>query len=239
MVLMGSRSSFDGSDDSEGGFAAAQAPEEVRMLGGSHVACLTVAGHDVQGADVVRGQAEGGNERAYAAAAEVSGDPDASGGSDQWCEPVGCRCLKQLTRHDASADASGPPGRVDGAFVQAAGVNEQDIIVQRNRAVPRGLHRYAQAAGGSEADCRCDVISIPGGYDSGWGHRNRPVPRLRQLIARLARHGQRAGQPVTQAHQRGGELLIVTCLGGHGSSSPSWVSTLTEHLRSLLEHSNI
>jgi hypothetical protein len=66
------------------------------VLGRGHVAYLAVDGDDVQGADVVRGQAVRGDEGADAAAAEVSGDPDASGRPDQWREPVGCRCLKQL-----------------------------------------------------------------------------------------------------------------------------------------------
>jgi hypothetical protein len=78
-------------------------------------------------------------------------------------------------------------------------VNEQDISVQRDCAVPCGLHCYAQAAGGGEADCGGDVFGVPGGHHGGRGNRDGPVPRLRQLIARLTRQGQRAGQPAAMA----------------------------------------
>ena len=125
-VGVGDRQQLDlqGGDDAEAAPAAAQGPEQVGVGLGVGADELAVGGHDVEGADVVRGEAVAAGVPAEAPAQGVAGHADVGRGAVQGGEAVLGGERHDVVPDRAGADAGGAGDRVDGDLAQAGGPHE-------------------------------------------------------------------------------------------------------------------
>ena len=133
--------------DAEVAAAAAQRPEQVRVLGLAGGHDLPVRGHDLGGDQVVAGQAVAAGQIADAAAerepADAGRGDDAAGGR----ETVGRGRLVEDRPRDAAAGPRGPVRGVDGRPGQAGQVGDEGAVggAETGHAVPAA--RTASQAG--------------------------------------------------------------------------------------------
>ena len=171
-------------DDRVGAAAAAQGPEQLRVVVGVDGPLLAVRGHQLERPNLVAGPAVTPPEPAQAAAEGVAGDADVRRGAGQKAEPVLLRGGAQVHRQDPGADPGGAPLRVDLDPAQALGLDHDRALERAHRhgAVAGPLAEQLEVVVAGEADHGGDV---GGALDEGDRLRVRvggQVPRLAGLV---------------------------------------------------------
>ncbi len=156
-------------DDAEVAAAAAQGPEEVRVLGRAGRHEPPVGQHDVGFEEVVDRQAAGAGQVAEAAAegeaADAGGGDDAAGGG----EAEGVGGVVDVAPGAAAADAGGPGGGVDPDARHGREVDDEPAVAgaEAGAVVAAAADREEEAAVAGEADGGDDVAGVGAAGDEG------------------------------------------------------------------------
>ena len=154
-------------DDDPGSAAAAQRPEQVRLVLGVDPALLPVRGHDRERAHEGGGEPVAAREPAEAAAERVARDADAGRCAVEAREPVLGRRGHDVAPARAGLHAGGARARVDGHRREPARAEQDGVgeIAERGRAVAGRLRGDAQPVRGGEADRGGEVGGCRGAHD--------------------------------------------------------------------------
>ena len=208
-------------DDTEIAAAAAQSPEQVRILCRARGPETTVGCHDVGGNEIVDGQSTLPCEVARAAA---QGQPAHAGGRDDaegYGEAEGMGGVVDIARGTAGFDANGPRGWVDMHALHTREVDDQAILdaAQARTIVAAAANGDVELVVASEIDGGDDVGDVGAAGDQPWMLVDHAVVKLaRFLVVRIsapddrAAHGARKTGDGIFVHG----LLPMVAIGGQG-----------------------
>ena len=206
-------------DDAEVAAAAAQRPEQVRVLVLARADPLAARQHDLRADEVVDRQAVLAGEVAEAAAerepADAGGRDDPAGGG----EPVLVRGAVDLAPGAPAADAHGPRARVDVDPADRGEVDHEAVVdgAEPGAVVPAAADRDGEVALPRVRQQAGDVVR-----PRGLGDERRPavdhgvVDAARELVAGVATLDHDAAE-VRERRGRGGGHLATVCAAARGS----------------------
>ena len=159
-------------DDAEVAAAAAQAPEQVGVLGLGRVDEPAVCGDDVGADEVVAGEAVLAHQPADAAAEREAAD---AGGRDEpagRCEPVCLGLVVDVGPDRAAADRRAAGGRVDANAAHRREVDHDPVVARREArdAVAAAAYGDREVVAARETDRR-DHVGGAGAADDERGRR--------------------------------------------------------------------
>ena len=175
---------LDGGHDAEVAAPAAQGPEQLGLTLGVDADQLAFGGDELERRDGVGLQPVLAREPAHAATERVAGDADVGRGAVQPGEAVSGEARSDTVPLDAGADAHAACARVDVNLLQAADVDEQQIVhvAQRRLVVSRRLRGDAQIEALRERDGVGDLMSVGRERDRGGPLVDQEVERRARLV---------------------------------------------------------
>jgi hypothetical protein len=198
---------LEAGEDSEIPAAAAQAPEQVRMLFLARPDHPPVGQHHLSREQRVCGQAVLARQPAHAAAEGEPGDPGVADHAGRGGQPVRLRRRVELGEEHAGLRPDGPPGRVDLDRLHGRQVDHQSAIAGgvAADAVPAAPHRERQPRSAGELERRDHI----GGAGAAEDRRRPPVDYAvpepaGRVVGGLARPQDLAAQRRAQPVQRPG-----------------------------------
>ena len=197
---------LDRGHDAEVAAAAAQRPEQLGVLVGGRADRLAAGGDQLDGEDVVDGQAVLALEPARAAAEREPGDAGARDAPADGGEPVLLGGGVDLAPGQAAARADDPPLRVDDQLAQAADVDHEAVLDERRAGdrVAAAAHRDAHAARPRERERGADLVGMGDAGDVARARLDHRVEeRAGVLVLGLAGVVDMASQRVAQLVQGG------------------------------------
>ena len=160
---------LDRGHDAEVAAAAAQRPEEVRVVLGVGAHEPAVGGDELERGHGVGLQAVLAGQPAHAAAERVAGDPDVRRRAVQARQTVSGEPRRDAIPLDARADADALGAGVDADLLERADVQQQRVLEVAERALVVGgrLGRDAQPGVAGVGDRRGDIVGVGGKRDRG------------------------------------------------------------------------
>jgi hypothetical protein len=198
---------LDGGHDAEVPAAAAQCPEQLGLVLGVDADQLAVGGDELEGRDGVGLQPVLAREPAHAATERVAGDADVGRRAVQPGQAVGRQARRDAVPLDAGADAHASGARIDADLLQAADVDEEQIVhvAQRRLVVGRRLRRDAQPEALGERDGVGDLAGVGRERDRGWPLVDEQIERRARLVVEgIVGEHDGAGERVGEEGGRGG-----------------------------------
>ena len=111
---------------------------------------------------------------------------------------MGCGSVDDVLPDQARADSGQCGFGVDDALREPAGVDEENVTAERDRAVAGALNTDAQTQLRRESHSCGNVLRALDCHHSARRDGNRCIPRNRQLVSRFARQGNGAGHLCAQ-----------------------------------------
>ena len=172
--------------------AAAQAPEQVRVLGVARGQQLAIGGDHIGGEQVVAGKAVEAIEPAQAATQREAGDARGRKQSPRGGQPEGLRFAVKVAPGEPGLSAHRPPGGVNADALHGREIQHQPAIADGipGHVVPAATDRHQQVMRASELHAGDDI-----GGASAAGDQCRPpvnhgiIDRARGVVAVVAGAG--------------------------------------------------
>src|SRR5215218_6298959 len=171
---------LEGGDDAEVAAAAAERPEQVRVLVGAGAQELTVCGHHLEGQDVVAGQPVFPCKPAYASAQRQPCYTRLRDDSRRYCQTEDVRLAIQLAQQHARLDARAACDGIDVNALHAGQVDDHAAVAQRaaTHVVTAAAYRYQQPVFPGEPHRGDDVRQPRAAGNQGGTFVDTPVPDL-------------------------------------------------------------
>jgi hypothetical protein len=198
---------LDGGHDAEVAAAAAQRPEQLGLVLGVDADQLPLGGDELERRDGVGLQPVLAREPPHAATERVAGDADVGRGAVQPSQAMGRQARADAIPLDAGADANAAGAGIDADLLQAADVDEEQIVhvAQRRLVVGGRLRRDAQPEALGERDGLGDVAGVGRERDRGGPLVDEQIERrARLVVARVVGEHDGTGERVGDVGVGGG-----------------------------------
>ena len=196
-------------DDAEAPSAAAQRPEQVRVVLVVGADMLAAGGHELDRGHVVGLQPITARQPRQPASERVLDDTDVRRGAGEADQAVLGGARRHVLPQRAGADARKPPPRVDAHAAHRPGPEEDGVVqpAERGGVVPGRLWRHPQPELARGEDDGDHVVLALGKGDCGGMLVHVEVPWTARIVpTRIARGEQRAAEASAQVAQVGNQV---------------------------------